>query len=261
MRIVFLVVLAVAFLTLPPPPFLAGLLASGRPAEDCRRVLFIGNSLTYTHGIPANTQRLANLLADGRSLCAVEQASPGVSLEWHWAQPEVQRLLDQRWDWVVLQEQSDRVFGEPDEMARWVREFVPAIREAGAEPFLYAVLSNAWPPESRPHVRARLQGIARDVGARVVPVDAVWSDLVRDGRAVGVFDADQHHPGQYGAYSASLMFARCLAGQLRRPGAYVLAGERPLSTFRLLFGEPDVDAPAAEAAYRAVEAHAPGCGA
>jgi hypothetical protein len=260
MRIVFLAVLVVAFFTLPPPPFLAARFAAGRPAEDCRRVLFVGNSLTYTHAIPANAERLANLLADGRSTCAVEQASPGVTLEWHWGQPGVQRLLEQRWDYVVLQEQSDRAYGEPDAMARSVERFVPAIRRSGAQPLLYAILSNTWPPEGRLGVRARVQRIAQDVGARVVPVDAVWSDLLHARAGDAIFDADQHHPGPYGAYSAALLFARCMAGPLRRPAAYVLAGERPPSTFRLLFARPEIDERAAAAAYRAVDAHAVGCG-
>ena len=260
MRTLFLAVLVVAFFTLPPPPFLAGGLSAGRPAADCRRVLFVGNSLTYTHAIPANTERLANLLGDGRSVCAVEEASPGVTLEWHWNQPGLRRLLEQRWDYVVLQEQSDRVFGEPEELARWVDRFAPEIRRSGGQPMLYAILSNAWPPEAREGVRGRLIGIARDAGARLVPVDVVWSDLLGDGRGDGIFDADQHHPGPYGAYSASLMFARCLAGPLRRPTAYVLAGDRPLSTFRLLFARPEVDEQAAGAAHRVVETHALACG-
>jgi hypothetical protein len=260
MRMLFVAVLVVAFFTLPPPPFLAARLASGRPTADCRRVLFVGNSLTYTHAIPANTQRLANLLAGGRSLCAVEQASPRVTLEWHWSQPSVQRLLGEPWDYVVLQEQSDRVFGEPDAMARAVESFVPVIRKAGAQPLLYAILSNTWPAEVRHGVRGRVQRIAQDAGARLVPVDAVWTDLLDRGLADGVFDADQHHPGPLGAYSAALMFARCLAGPLRPPGAYVLAGGWPLSTFHLLFARPDVDEGTAGAAYRAVEAHAVTCG-
>jgi hypothetical protein len=260
MRIALFVVLVVAFFTLPPPPFLARRLASGSPTAECRRVLFVGNSLTYTHAIPANTQRLANLLADGRSVCAAEQTSPGVTLEWHWHQPGMQQLLQDRWDYVVLQEQSDRAYGEPDEMARWVERFAAEIRKSGAQPLLYAILSNAWTTAGRQVVRGQLQRIAQNAGARLVPVDAVWTDLLRDRPGDAIFDADQHHPSAYGAYSASLMFARCVAGRLRRPTAYVLVGDRPLSMFQLLFSRPDIDEEAADAAYRAVETYAFACG-
>jgi len=250
----------VAFFVVPPPPFVASRFSGERPAKDCKRVLFVGNSLTFTHAIPANTQRLANLLTNGRSLCAVEHASPGATLEWHWNNRDTQRLLEQPWDYVVLQEASDRAYGEPDEMARWVERFVPSIRRSGAQPLLYSIMSNRWDADARRLLRGRMDGIAQQASARLVPVDGVWSDLLQQDPAAAIFEPDQHHPGPYGAYSAALLFARCLVGPLGRPAAYILAGAWPMPTYRLLLGRPDVAQPAVDTALRVVESHARTCG-
>src|SRR6266436_5343821 len=93
LRVVIVAQLIGLSLVLPPPRFLSFHRPSdGSPAPDCLRVLFLGNSLTFMHDIPGNTQRVANLLTRSRSVCVTAHAEPGVTLEWHWTNPETARL-------------------------------------------------------------------------------------------------------------------------------------------------------------------------
>lgn len=251
---------AIALLLAPPSAFLVPAAPESPPGPGCVRVLFIGNSLTFVHDIPANTQRVANLLTNGKSVCTIQRALPGVTLEWHWADAGTQALLDQRWDYVVLQEQSERAYDDPDEMERSVDRFVPRIRKAGARPLLYSIMSLGWNVDARRRLGERMAGIAERVGATRVAVDAVWTDLLQQDPRAAIFGPDSHHPGPYGAYSAALLFARCVVGSLRSPAGYTMR-EPPRSMYQLLFGHPfDVTEPQALAAYRAVERHAATCG-
>ena len=222
-------------------------------------MLFLGNSLTFTHDIPANTQRLASLLTRARSLCVTAHAAPGVTLEWHWNDPETSRLLAERWDYVVLQEQSERAYDQPAQMDAWLTAFAQKIRHAGAEPLLFAIFSRQWPEERRVELHDRMRASARSLGLRVVPVDDVWTDILRDDPSAPILAADGHHPAQYGAYSAALLFARCMVGPLNEPAAYTF-DEPPRFLYRALLGEhPQIAQREGNAAYRAVERRAVTC--
>jgi hypothetical protein len=251
---------AIALLLVPPPGFLVPELEpEPAPPPDCVRVLFIGNSLTFVHDIPANTQRVANLLTTGRSVCTIQRAFPGVTLEWHWNDAGTQALLDRRWDYVVLQEQSERSYDYPDAMEQSLDRLVPRIEKTGAQPLLFTIMSLDWDVEARRRLRERMTRIADRLGAPRVAVDDVWTDLIRQDPRAAIFGRDSHHPGPYGAYSAALLFARCIVGPLRRPAAFTLP-EPPRSMYQLLFTRAlEVTEPQAAAAYRAVEAHAATC--
>jgi len=247
-------------LILPAPRFLSWHRPSDpAPPPNCARVLFLGNSLTFTHDIPGNTERLANLLTRGRSLCVTAHTEPGVTLEWHWNDPETSRLLMERWDYVVLQEQSERAYDQPAQMDARVSAFAEKIRHAGAEPLLFSIISRQWPEERRVELHDRMRATGRLLGLRVMPVDDVWSDILRDDASAPIFAADGHHPAPYGAYSAALVFARCMVGPLSAPAAYTF-DEPPRFIYRALLGEhPQIPEREANAAYRAVEHRAATC--
>ena len=260
LRLVIVAQLIGLTLILPPPKVLSFRRpVDPAPPPDCARVLFLGNSLTFTHDIPANTQRLASLLTGARSLCVTAHAEPGVTLEWHWNDPETSRLLAERWDYVVLQEQSERAYDQPAQMDAWLTAFAQKIRHAGAEPLLFAIFSRQWPEERRVELHDRMRASARSLGLRVVPVDDVWTDILRDDPSAPILAADGHHPAPYGAYSAALLFARCMVGPLNEPAAYTF-DEPPRFLYRALLGEhPQIAQREGNAAYRAVARRAVTC--
>ena len=92
-----------SLLSLPPTP---------------RRVLFVGNSFTHHHDMPAQVAALA--AAEGVSLQVAVAAANGARLIETWRIPVFRDLLLEGWDALVLQDLSTMVLRAPD---RWGAEF------------------------------------------------------------------------------------------------------------------------------------------
>jgi hypothetical protein len=111
-------------------------LISGSAAE-AKSILFIGNSFTFGSNSPVMTYRkdtVADLNGDGMGgVPALFQAfsdqmklgwrvsletAAGQSLEWHWKNKR--RLLDRRWDAVVMQDYSTLDMHEPGDATKTV---------------------------------------------------------------------------------------------------------------------------------------------
>ena len=110
------VVMAVAVSTVQIDSFAAG--------RATLRALFVGNSYTYADDIPWLTKHLA---ASGKPPKAleVEMVAPmGATLKNHWETGTVlRRLHEQKWDFVVLQEQSMVPIQSPGTTYKYVRLF------------------------------------------------------------------------------------------------------------------------------------------
>ena len=122
------------------------LLAEAKSDKPAVRVLFVGNSLTYFNDMPAMIRELA---AAGGQLpfVSVQETPGGCTLEQHWASGRAVRLLDEaRWNYVVLQEQSQRPSWSKlraRQMYPYARLFCTRIREAGANPVFFLTWGGA----------------------------------------------------------------------------------------------------------------------
>ena len=73
------------------------------PGRVGTRVLFIGNSLTYTNDLPAMVRVMGE--SAGTPLVTGMVAEPGMSLEDHWSRGGARAAVASgRWDVVVLQQ-------------------------------------------------------------------------------------------------------------------------------------------------------------
>src|SRR5690349_4520326 len=112
------------------------------PATGPLRLLFIGNSFTNRNDLPG---LLGELLAAGDppvTLDAEKVPANGASLRQHWNAGTAARLIESnKWDAVVLQEQSTLPIKNRGRYHENVRLFHPAIRQAGARMLLYLTWS------------------------------------------------------------------------------------------------------------------------
>lgn len=113
-------------------------------ARSPLRVLFIGNSLTYSNDLPAMVAALP-CFADGRKIYVETIAGPNMSLADHLTKRTASAALKGRWDVVVLQQGPSALRASRKELLESVRLFAPAIRAAGAHPAMLAV----WPSSQR----------------------------------------------------------------------------------------------------------------
>jgi hypothetical protein len=118
-------------------------------AQDAppQRVLFIGNSLTYTNNLP----RIVEAVFAGAGATASTEmvAMPGISLFDHWYSPrrEAEKAVARGgWSTVVMQQGPSAQPESRRDLRSSVKRFAKFIAAAGARPALFCV----WPQQSRP---------------------------------------------------------------------------------------------------------------
>lgn len=233
------------------------LLAGAEPAL-AKTILFVGNSFTYGELSPVKTYKADTVTDLNRSgiggvpalfKAFATQAGldydvsletvPGVGLDYHYA--EKRRLLDRRWDEVVLQSFStldqDHA-GDPALLVKYAGVFSDMLkmRNPDVKIYLTATWSRAdltYPPRT-PWYGKPISQMAKDVDAgyriaaqktrgiaAVVPVGLAWNRAMDGGLAdpnpydgispgkIGLWARDHYHASTYGYYlEALLVFGR-----------------------------------------------------
>jgi hypothetical protein len=202
-----------------------------RDPRACLRVLFIGNSYTFVNDLPATLAELAR--AGGRSLETGMLANGGWTLAQHAAAPAtLEQLAAQRWDYVVLQEQSQtpavqrlRAAG----MYPAVRSLVERIRQAQATPLLFQTWAHrgGWPEMGLPtyasmqaQISAGYRGIASELKVQVVPAGEAWASALGRDPGAELWQPDGSHPAEQGTYLAACVFYAALFGESPEGLAY-----------------------------------------
>ena len=109
-------------------------------------VLFIGNSFTARNDVPGLIAKLAE--GGGHQLQHQLISAGGASLRMHWNKGHAQnRIKEDDFDYVVLQEQSTLPVKNATRMHENVRLFDEAIRAAGAKTALYMTWARQHAPE------------------------------------------------------------------------------------------------------------------
>lgn len=210
--------------TTPAAPRLA-------PAE--LRVLFVGNSLTYTNDLPGRVARLASLA--GVSFSHASVARPDYSLEDHVAAGLLEVIATTRPDVVVMQQGPSSLPASRAELVAWSRRVAAAVRAAGGEPVLLMV----WPPASRrfafDDVRGAYAAAAAAVGGEMVPAGEAWRAAWELDPTLELYGPDGFHPAELGTLAAALATWTVLASPPPRavdcpPAAAVAAEPAALAT-------------------------------
>lgn len=171
-------------------------------SEADLRVLFIGNSLTYTNDMPRMVQHLANSVE--RSFAYGVAAAPNFSLEDHWAAGITGTIAAQRADVVVMQQGPSSLPANQQHLAFWAGQLEPSIRAAGGIPALYMV----WPEASRlsafDAVRDAYRNAADEVDGLFLPAGEVWRAAWARDPGLATYGRDGFHPSAIGSMAAAL---------------------------------------------------------
>ncbi|HEX6132372.1 MAG TPA: hypothetical protein VFZ24_00230 [Longimicrobiales bacterium] len=170
------------------------------PPADMR-VLFVGNSLTYTHDIPGLVQTLAD--RTGRSMSHGTIAHPDFSLEDHWNAGLAREIERLRPDVVVMQQGPSSLPESRVHLVHWTQTIAEAIRAAGGEPALYMV----WPDVSRTFafeaVHDSYRAAADAVDGRFIPAGSAWLEVWARDESAQLYGFDGVHPSYLGALVAA----------------------------------------------------------
>lgn len=216
----------------------AGLTVSAAPdAVDANpagadRILFLGNSFTSVNNLPQVLSGIAASLGD-RVVVAM-YAPGGYTLEQHAKDPVTLRMIQAKeWDFVVLQEQSQRPSFEASQVAEQV---IPnavlldkAVRSSHARartifyetwgrkdgdasncPQLPAVCTYDGMQRRLSETYAEL---AKTTSGMLAPVGTAWSRLRRTHPEVNPYAGDGIHPSEVGTYLAACVFYSTVFGK------------------------------------------------
>lgn len=175
------------------------------------RMLFIGNSFTTRNDLPG----LLAMIAKAGSNIEIESkviAAGGASLRRHWNAGAASTITDEKWDYVVLQEQSTLPIKNSKRFHENVREFVPAIDESGAEMVLYMTWARKTEPQNQKRLADAYNEIGKEFDATVVPVGIAWQNLLASHDEPILHDKDGSHPTLAGLYLAACTFFATLFG-------------------------------------------------
>lgn len=170
--------------------------------ESDLRVLFVGNSLTYSNDLPGVVSALAS--AADQSFSHAMLVSAGWSLEEHWhaGLPDVIRNLSP--DVVVLQQGPSSLPESQEHLAHWTTRIDAVIREAGGRPALLMV----WPDHTRaeffPDVRQSYSAAAAAVSGLFIPGGQTWVEGWQVDADLGFWGNDGFHPSYLGTLAAAM---------------------------------------------------------
>ncbi|MBP3657266.1 MAG: SGNH/GDSL hydrolase family protein [Clostridia bacterium] len=182
------------------------------------KILMLGNSFTYFNDMP-------QLLAANTGWEVVAHTRGGAYLSEH-LDPEAElgartlpALREQKWDYVVLQEQSRGPYERREEYLASVRALCGLIRAAGATPVIYATWAYkdgtqrlASTGLSYDAMLAALtegcHAAAKENGALIADAGLAFAGTQH---VLPLYTPDDYHPSAFGSMLAALTIASCIA--------------------------------------------------
>lgn len=181
--------------------------------KDALKVLFIGNSHTFVNDLPKTFGKLVLAGDSSRALVVKDVTVGGASLADHIQRGFARRAIEgERWDFVVLQEQSLLPTVAPEHFERSVRALDEVIRHAGAKTVLYEL----WPRRQGQEpaaLDATYREVAGDVHAELASVGPAWARALAADPKLVLYQPDGYHPEPAGTYLAACVFYEALTGR------------------------------------------------
>lgn len=179
-------------------------------------IVFVGNSLTHYHDLPAMVRALGAAESKPRPITTVMLAPGGYSLQQHWQNEgaEAPRTVLQRQpaDFVVLQEQSRQPIEAPQRMADFAAKFAALAKERKVVPVWYETWARAAEPDTQAALSAGYADAHRRHGGLLAPVGSAWQHALRQAKPAPLHSEDGIHPTPAGSYLAALVLHATMCG-------------------------------------------------
>lgn len=194
-------------------------------AQSLKKVLFLGNSYTFVNDLPGLIAQIAH--SKGDSLFHDQNTPGGCTFESHSQDPVSRsKINSQSWDYVVLQEQSQRPALWPDTVIQYVFQYADTLNRLikTHDSCSHTLFFMTWgrknsDPEYCPvyppvcsyeGMQARLREsyltMAEMLKAEVSPVGIAWRETRIKYPMIGLYAGDESHPSLNGSYLAACTF-------------------------------------------------------
>lgn len=173
--------------------------------QDKIRVLFVGNSLTYSNNLPEIINHFAKS-AKQKKFSYKMIAYPNFSLEDHWNNGEVQKVLaKEKWDFVIMQQGSSASIDGRKLLVEYAKKFAEKITQAEAKSAMFMVWSSAYRLNDFAEVGVSYKLAAEETKGFFFPVGFAWLEAWKRSPNLQLYSADKFHPSPVGSYLAALI--------------------------------------------------------
>lgn len=207
--------------------FLLLLIAQSVAAQQTKRVLFLGNSYTYYNSYAVATIMQEFALQHGDTVIYSANAPGGYTLQGHSTNATSLSLIRQgNWDYVVLQEQSQKPSFPPAQVATEVYPYAAALNDTIEKynPCAETVFFMTWGRKNgdamncsgypilctyygmQLRLRESYLEMTQDNNGICAPVGAAWQLMRSTYPGVDLYIADESHPSYAGSYLAASVF-------------------------------------------------------
>ena len=178
--------------------------ASTEPSDPDIRVLFLGNSLTYTNDLPAMVRAIG--AADGITVHTKTMAYPNWGLQDHWEEGNAaEEIVRGEWDVVVMQQGPSALAESRVDLLTWTAKFGALAAAHNTCMAMYMV----WPQASRKFdfdaVYAHYKEAADVNDGQFLPAGEGWLHAWAATPSLALYGSDGFHPSPLGTYLAALV--------------------------------------------------------
>lgn len=188
------------------------------------KVLFVGNSYTYyNEGVDFHLQKMlrADKSSDSINYVIQKIAVGSYTLQAHYDDPlTINKISSDKWNTVVLQEQSTRPINNPDLFLLYAQKLDVEIKKVKASTVLYMT----WAPKDSPSdingLAASYLSVGLQLDAKVVPVGRIWAYFIANYPQVNLYISDNKHPALPGTYAIACAFYYSLFNKNPKENTY-----------------------------------------
>lgn len=176
-----------------------------------QRLLFIGNSLTYTNDLPLLVEEMYVAVKQPRPVVETILGA-GMSLGDHWLTPAPRtKIIQGKWNYVILQQGPTSLAESQRELMKDMATAKPWLKQSGAKAALFMV----WPDTTRkrffPQVRQAYANAAKSVDGLFLPAGLALQEVMNKEPGMTLF-TDGFHPSPVGTYLAAMVITSRLTG-------------------------------------------------
>ncbi len=166
------------------------------------KILFVGNSLTYTNDLPQLVQEMGKY--DNVSIEYAAFLFPNYSLEDHWNEGKVQKEIEKgQYDFVVAQQGPSALPESQVLLLEYARRLAEVCRKNNVPMALYMV----WPSSSRffdlDNVIDSYTQAAKQTQSILCPAGLAWKYAWQSTPSLPLYGNDNFHPSMTGSVLAA----------------------------------------------------------
>ena len=174
----------------------------GRELDKSIRILFVGNSLTYTNNLPALVEEVAR--AQGIKITTEMLAYPNYALEDHWNEGEMEkRIASKKFQYVVVQQGPSSQADGRAMLLDYGRRVKTLCDKNNVKLAFFMV----WPAKANSGSFAGVINnyteAARITGALLCPVGKIWKEHFEATNNYSYYGPDDFHPSAEGSSAAA----------------------------------------------------------